>query len=266
MLFQQKEFAQAAERFMEAYTLANRPTLIYNAARSYEEAGNIEKALALYRAYHALPDVNQAGRADADSRIERLGKIIDAKKQAEQAVRAAQEAQERERLAKIAAAKDQEAKDRAAAEAKERQAKDLEAKVRLAKAAEDAKRAAPRPFPTLAASTTAGMTLVSASLYGFALSEAAAAKALEAKLHNSSDGNAYFEHVSRATAMRNAAIATGVLATGCAAWLVWELFAERSGPAAPTTTIIRHGLNRSATDPDIDVTIGLQSFGVGVRF
>jgi tetratricopeptide (TPR) repeat protein len=67
--FQAGLFDKASSKFMEAYALSQRPSLMYNAARSYEEGGNLREALALLKAYRSLPAVDDSGRADADARI-----------------------------------------------------------------------------------------------------------------------------------------------------------------------------------------------------
>ncbi len=263
ILFQQKEFAQAAERFMEAYTLARRPTLIYNAARAYQEAGNVEKALALFRAYRGLPDVNDAGRADADARISVLEKIVAERKAAEEATRLAKEKQERERQDRLA--REAQERERLAREAKEREARDAALKARLK--AEADKPAPGRPFPTAAAASTAGLGVAAGGLDGLALLQASSARELEARLHSDAAGKAYLAHVERATILRNVAIGAGVLAAGCASWFTWELLASPSAPAAPKTTIIRPaGAGVGPLHPDVAVTLTPQHVGLAVRF
>ncbi len=72
VFFKAKLHEKAALRFMEAYAISRRPSLMFNAARAYEEAGALREAHALFVEYRKLPDVNDAGRQDADARIARL--------------------------------------------------------------------------------------------------------------------------------------------------------------------------------------------------
>lgn len=248
MLYEQKLYGEAAERFFAAYTLAKRSPLIYNAARAYEKAGNFEKAIALYKAFRDLPDVDAQGRADADARIAQLEKEAADRKAVEQQALAEKQRKERERLAaenavKEKAAREQQERDRLAKEAQEQQARAKAEKERA-----EAAKALRRPFPTAAVAATSGFGLVSAGLYGYALSEAAAARALEPKLHTSGDGDAYLGHAQSAIYARNTAIATGILAAGCASWLVWELFAPPSVAPPPKTTIIKTAGRAPAPD------------------
>ncbi|MBM4342937.1 MAG: hypothetical protein FJ100_06130 [Deltaproteobacteria bacterium] len=250
---------------MEAYTLARRPTLIYNAARAYQEAGNVDKALALFRAYRGLPDVNDAGRADADARIAVLEKQVAERKSAEEAARQAQEKLERDRKEKLA--REAQERERAARdkEAREREARDAALKAKLK--AEADKPPLRRGFPTAAAAATAGFGVVGGGLYAVALFEAGQARDLEPNLRSDADGKAYLAHVERATILRNVAIGAGVLAAGCASWFVWELVAAPAAPVAPKTTIIRPadgGLR--PWHPDIGVTVGPHHVGVQMRF
>ncbi len=263
LLFQQKEFAQAAERFMEAYTLARRPTLIYNAARAYQEAGNADKALALFRAYRGLPDVNDAGRADADARIAVLEKAVNERKAAEEAGRLAKDKLERERQEDLA--RQAQDRERAAQQAKEREAREDALRARLK--AEADKPAPRRQFPTAAAAATGGLAAVGAGLYTAALVEAGNARDLESKLRTEADGQLHRNHVERATLLRNVAIGAGVLAAGCASWLVWELVAAPAAPVAPKTTIIRPAdASPARPQPDIAVTLAPHHVGFAVRF
>jgi tetratricopeptide (TPR) repeat protein len=72
VFFKAKLYDKAAGRFMEAYAISRRPSLMYNAARAYEEGRNLREAHALFQEYRKLPDVGEDGRKDADARIARL--------------------------------------------------------------------------------------------------------------------------------------------------------------------------------------------------
>lgn len=62
-------YEKASRRYMEAFQISKRPSLVYNAARAYQEGHFYQEAIALYRHYRTLDGVNDEGRADADARI-----------------------------------------------------------------------------------------------------------------------------------------------------------------------------------------------------
>lgn len=62
-------FREAAETYFLAFTLSNRPDMLYNAARAYEQAKLLEKAKALYESYLLLQGVTDEGKRDAQARI-----------------------------------------------------------------------------------------------------------------------------------------------------------------------------------------------------
>lgn len=71
--YRDKDFATAADLYMQAYAHTPEPTLLFNAARSYEEASKLREALPLFHLYLSLnqgtdPDA-VAGRADAQSHV-----------------------------------------------------------------------------------------------------------------------------------------------------------------------------------------------------
>lgn len=67
---------QAARGFMQAYALSGEPALMFNAARSYEEAGQPREAAALFEQYLKLSELPADGRADAEARITALRKKL----------------------------------------------------------------------------------------------------------------------------------------------------------------------------------------------
>lgn len=69
--FKSQLFPQAAASYMQAYAISHKPATLFNAARSYEEAGLHAEAVALFEQYRQLPDVPADGRKDADERIAR---------------------------------------------------------------------------------------------------------------------------------------------------------------------------------------------------
>jgi len=237
-LFQQKAFVQAGVCFMEAYTLVKEPTLVFNAARSYEEAKDADKAIALYRAYLGHADIDAGGRADAEVRIARLQEAIAHGRAAAEREAAARDARAKE--VKERDQKDRERKEREGIERSRRdQAERAEAERAAAERAKAAEAARKRPFPTVAAVTTAGLAVTGGALYALAVVEAGDARELEPSLKTDDDRAAYFGHVDRATSLRNAAIAASVLGTGCAAWLLWELTTDPAPAPPPRTTTVR---------------------------
>jgi len=78
--FKAGKFEEAARKYMEAYGLVQKPTLVFNAARAYEEAGRLEEALPLFRLYlnvdKGTDDNASAGRDDARKRIARIERTL----------------------------------------------------------------------------------------------------------------------------------------------------------------------------------------------
>ena len=69
--FKAGAFDQAARLYMQAYGKSGKASVVYNAARAYEEAGNVGEAIALFRLYLSLsPDAD--GVVDARARIQKL--------------------------------------------------------------------------------------------------------------------------------------------------------------------------------------------------
>jgi hypothetical protein len=69
--FKAADLEVAARLFMQAYKLAKRPVLVFNAARAYEEAGKKGDAVALFRLYMEISD-DVSGIDDARKRIAKL--------------------------------------------------------------------------------------------------------------------------------------------------------------------------------------------------
>ncbi len=70
--FKRSLFREAAEAFMEAYSLSLAPDMMFNAARAYQEAKLPERALALFETYLTLDGVSEEGKTDAAARIATL--------------------------------------------------------------------------------------------------------------------------------------------------------------------------------------------------
>lgn len=81
-----KDFAEAARLFMEAYGRVPEPTLLFNAARAYEQAGRLHEALPLFQLYlslnHDAQDADsRAGRREAEQHIATIQAELSRRKQ-----------------------------------------------------------------------------------------------------------------------------------------------------------------------------------------
>lgn len=98
--FKAGAFEEAAASFIEAFQLDRRPSALFNAARAYEEAGDIEQAVSRYRWY--LVQESKGSAADeARARLKVLETKLNEKRKAEAR---AERGNERRRAA-VAAAK-----------------------------------------------------------------------------------------------------------------------------------------------------------------
>lgn len=75
-LFQNKVYVDAARLFLEAFAISKRATLVYNAARAYEEAGRLKRAESLFMLYRSLRDADAAGRTDAEAHLQDVRRRI----------------------------------------------------------------------------------------------------------------------------------------------------------------------------------------------
>lgn len=216
MLFQQKLFETAAERFMEAYTLVRRPTLIYNAARAYEQAGKSQKALAMFRAYRDLAEVQADGKADADLHIHRL---------------------EADLKAQEAAAKSQEAEEQRARHARLPEPAEVEPPVETppAHAEVPAPAVPPKPaIPLWPAGTAVGLAVVSGALFVLAKDQESQARDIESAGFRTPAHKAdYLDHASNAKGLQAGAIVGAALTAGALGWLAWELYSARQAEPKP---------------------------------
>jgi len=62
----------AAEKFLEAYQMSGRPTLLKNAARAYERAQKTDEAIRAWTQYRDHPEVDAAIKAQTAERIDAL--------------------------------------------------------------------------------------------------------------------------------------------------------------------------------------------------
>jgi len=79
-----EKFLSAGDAFHEAYKLAGDPALLYNAARSYEKAGQLERAKKLYLTFTIQDGVEKKRKETAIERIEAIDtQLMKTKKKAE---------------------------------------------------------------------------------------------------------------------------------------------------------------------------------------
>lgn len=241
-MFQQKLYAEAAEKFFEAYTLAKRGTLIFNAARAHEEAKNYAKSIAYFRAYLGQPDVTPDGKKDAEARIARMEAELKAQRDAQEARdrEAARLAEEQRRKEEDQRRKEEAAKADAQRKLDDARKRDEARKAEEAKKADAAAKAAAgvaksvdsRTFPLVPAVATGGALVLTAVSYGLALSEAGAARDMESKVVNSATKKAYLDKVDSAYMWRNVAIGGGVITAGLAGWAAWTWYQSGGKRAA----------------------------------
>lgn len=239
--FQAGLFDKASSKFMEAYALSQRPSLMYNAARSYEEGGNLREALALLKAYRSLPAVDDAGRADADSRIARIeaklaGTSADPAKASPPAPRTDMDSRVADRQGEKPAG---------------------EGSARPTTPQPPQPVATPMPPPLAGIDKSAGQrelpwwqvgggaALIATSLvgYGVALSSADDARAIDVR--TTQDKTRYLDLASQAKTLRNLSVAAAVAGVAVWGWGAWEwlapLPAATSGPVAGWPRLVTDG-------------------------
>lgn len=201
VFFKAKLYEKAALRFMEAYAISKRPSLMYNAARAYEEAGVLREAHALFQEYRKLPTVDDAGRKDADARIARL----------EPAVRAAD--LQAKAVPKVAPPVDAKVAVKLAPAGQPQLPAQVETQI--------AESTPPLPVAKLAGA--GGMLAISLMTYLVARHDADLARATV--LRDSDDVEVYLGHSDDARTWRNVAVASlafGLALGGWAAYDVWR--------------------------------------------
>ncbi len=211
-------FDKASTKFMEAFAISKRPSLMYNAARAYEEGLNFREAVALLRHYRDLPDVGVDGKRDADERIARMEGVL-RQQAADEAIKTEAARLEAERVAT-------ELRNKQEAERAERERLDRE---RLER--ERAAQLPVEPTPTVVPPKTrkvswvlvasaAAVGVLAGGAYGEALYEANQARKLT--IVDVNDVTSYQGHVSDAKTFQAVAITGAVVASGLAAWAVLD--------------------------------------------
>ena len=68
-----RAYLEAAKLYMDAYAKVKEPTLLFNVARSYEEAGELKEAQSMFELYLSVaPTSDDEGRNDAGQRLARI--------------------------------------------------------------------------------------------------------------------------------------------------------------------------------------------------
>lgn len=231
--FKAKLFGEAAEAFMDAYAIAKRPALVYNAARAREELNDNKRAVALFTMYMGLPGVKGDGKRAAAKRIAALQARIAAEKASQD---------QKDRAAANKAAADKAAANKAAADksAALQQAQTAAAQKTAANklgggdsnktagpsSGEGAGDGSDAQFPLWRAVGAGSIALFAAAAQFNALGNAANAR-LE-NLAASSDVTAVKASRNAAQLWQSVAIGAGVAATGLFAWVGWDYFVAKT--------------------------------------
>ncbi len=236
--FKGKLYKQAATGFMEAYAIARKPPMVFNAARAYEEAREPRRALALFQMYLTLADVSDEGRADAGTRITDLEAVVaaaerasaQADREAAAADRAATKGQEADGAKASPPADPRKDKNGAAVLPPKNDAQGTERKQPLAVAA--------KPFP-LWRSVAAGSLL----LFGAAAWVNARRVGAEMTLDDVVDEAslaAYQDMRGEARVWQGVAVGSAVVGLGVGAWAAWDWFLgpPPAAPAAPAWRLL----------------------------
>jgi len=235
LYFRTKQFEKAAELFMKAYVKGRTASLVYNAARAYEEGGKIKQAIATFEHYQTLAKDDPAGRKAAAGRIAALRKIERRQAEAER------------RRAAAAAAKAAAAKARAAAAAKARAAA-AAAKAKANRKGQVAgkapagggahgKLAPARPFPVWR--TVGAGTLLAVSVAAYANAWTLANDIQPEDITDDDKKNEYLANQDSATSWRVVSVGAAVVGVGVGAWAFWDWWQGRKagkGTSAAAST------------------------------
>ncbi|MCO4761226.1 MAG: hypothetical protein KC502_06965 [Myxococcales bacterium] len=204
VFFRSKLYKDAALQFMEAFALSQAPSLVYNAARAYEEGKYNKKAIALFRHYLSLPGVDAAGKMAAKKHLTSIEMRV---KQA----------------AATAKARDAAVARRLATDKKKRAAQ-LAARQAAARRTAEAKRRkallAQRRIDPWWAGTSVGVLVLSGAAYGVAWNLASEMSSNE--VVDQASKKRYLTNRDSAVAWRSLAIGAGVIGVGLSAWTAWQ--------------------------------------------
>jgi hypothetical protein len=222
VFFKAKLYGKAAGRFMEAYAISRRPSLMYNAARAYEEGRNLREAHALFQEYRKLPDIGEDGRKDADARIARLEADMrtadaEARARAEKKVEPHVEPKVEPRV-------EPKVEPRVEPKVQPRVEPKVELKPLIHK--ED-----PAPtFPVVKASVAGGALALSLTAWLVARHEADLARNVEVR--TSADVEASLGHASSARAWQGVAIGSFVAGLALGGWAAYDVW-RGTAPSEP---------------------------------
>lgn len=96
-LYDQGQFAQAAQEFEEAYRLSQRPELMFNAYVAYRDANDIASAARCLRVYLENAGDRVQDRVNLEARLRTMEQAVAEERAREEALAAEQRARERER-------------------------------------------------------------------------------------------------------------------------------------------------------------------------
>jgi tetratricopeptide (TPR) repeat protein len=125
-LYKEGKYHEAADALKQAYELDKNPVLLFNIARAYDQAGDLQVALDTYRQFIAIPDIDSQLIKKANLAMDRLRALVaknDADKQLQEAEakRLHDEAEATKRRLEKEAADAKRAADELAAKEAERQ-------------------------------------------------------------------------------------------------------------------------------------------------
>ena len=215
-------FDKASAKFMEAFAISKRPSLMYNAARAYEEGQNLREAVALFKHYRDLSEVGVDGRRDADERIARMEEVL--RQQA-----AIEDARRADALRLERARQDEAAQLHAERERQQRAALEREKAAQLAQdATPSAPGVAPRRVSWAIVATGLGVIAIAGAAYAAALYEADSAR--KTTIASDADVTGYLGHADEAKTFRAVALGAGVVGAGLAAWAALDWWQSGGTP------------------------------------
>ena len=244
-------FRDAASKFMEAFALSKRPSLVYNAARAYEEAKALNKARALFKLYLSLGSVDASGQKAAETHLKSIEATLDKRKLAEELAARRRAALKAKREAAALKAK----READARRAKRDKARRAERRL-TANKLQPSVTAVQTPTRTLSlpwTASAAGCALVSLTAYGLAYHYATKMPLSDVNDVGSADD--YRANRTLRGVWQGVSIGAAVASVGLAGWTAWTWW--RSGDAVVSTKT-----NEARWAP----IVGFGDVGVAVRW
>src|SRR4051812_6291443 len=75
-LYKEGKYREAADALKQAYEVDKNPVLLFNIARAYDQAGDLQIALDTYREYISLPDTDPQLVKRANLAMDRLRALV----------------------------------------------------------------------------------------------------------------------------------------------------------------------------------------------